>query len=150
MKPIRILIVDDHAMVREGLSMALKLQPDFEIVGQAKNGAEGITLTQQFQPDVILLDLQMPDLDGLAVTQEVRSLAPKTQVLILSGIHQDERVFAAIQAGVDGYIVKDATTELTQAIRQLASGHSYFHPSLPKPWSAIRGQPPPKPLPRQL
>lgn len=126
---IRILIVDDHAMVRQGLSLALQLQPDFEIVGQAKNGAEGLTLAETLQPDVILLDLKMPDLDGIEVTRKVRSLSPRSRILILSGIHADARVFATVEAGVDGYIVKDATTtELAEAIRRVAAGDAYFHP----------------------
>jgi DNA-binding NarL/FixJ family response regulator len=126
---IRILIVDDHAMVRQGLSMALDLQPDFAVVGEAGNGRDGVDLAQRLQPDLVLLDLNMPDLDGIEVMQRVRHLSPKTRVLILSGIHADARVYATVEAGVDGYIVKDATTaELTQAIRSVASGDAYFHP----------------------
>lgn len=129
MAPIRILIVDDHAMVRQGLSLALQLQPDFEIVGEAKNGSEGILLAESRQPDVILLDLSMPDFDGIEVTRKIRRVSPQSRVLILSGIHADARVFATVEAGVDGYIVKDATTsELAAAIRHVASGDNYFHP----------------------
>ncbi|MFQ5613606.1 MAG: response regulator [Anaerolineae bacterium] len=125
---IRILIVDDHAMVRQGLSLALNLQPDFEVVGEAGGGAEGIALAQQLQPDLVLLDLNMPDMDGIEVMQRVRRLCPLARVLILSGIQADARVFAAVEAGVDGYIVKDATTaELAQAIRTVAGGDAYFH-----------------------
>lgn len=128
-KSIRILIVDDHAMVRQGLSLALNLQPDLTIVGEAGSGGDGVTLAQKLQPDVILLDLNMPDLDGLEVMQRVRRLSPQSRVLILSGIHADARVFATIEAGVDGYIVKDATTtELAQAIRSVAAGDAYLHP----------------------
>jgi DNA-binding NarL/FixJ family response regulator len=126
---IRILIVDDHAMVRQGLSMALDLQPDFVVVGEAGNGRDGVDLAQSLQPDLALLDLNMPDLDGIEVMQRVRHLSPNTRVLILSGIHADARVYATVEAGVDGYIVKDATTgELAQAIRSVASGDVYFHP----------------------
>lgn len=126
---IRILIVDDHAMVRQGLSLALQLQPDFEIVAEAENGTQGIELAGALQPDVVLLDLKMPDLDGIAVTQKIRASAPASQILILSGIHADARVFATVEAGVDGYIVKDATTaELAEAIRHVAAGETYFHP----------------------
>ncbi|MEW5960295.1 MAG: response regulator transcription factor [Chloroflexota bacterium] len=128
-KSIRILIVDDHAMVRQGLSLALNLQPDLTIVGEAGSGSDGVILAQKLQPDVILLDLNMPDLDGLEVMQRVRRLSPHARVLILSGIHADARVFATIEAGVDGYIVKDATTtELAQAIRNVAAGDAYLHP----------------------
>jgi NarL family two-component system response regulator LiaR len=116
-------------MVRQGLSMALDLQPDFVVVGEAGNGRDGVALAQRLQPDLVLLDLNMPDLDGIEVMQRVRHLSPKSRVLILSGIHADARVYATVEAGVDGYIVKDATTaELTQAIRSVAAGDAYFHP----------------------
>jgi len=129
MTQIRILIVDDHAMVRQGLSLALQLQPDFEVVGEAKNGTEGVALAQSLNPDVVLLDLNMPDLDGIEVTQQLRQVSPVTKVLILSGIHADARVYATVEAGVDGYIVKDATTnELISAIRLVYQGEAYFHP----------------------
>ncbi len=128
-KSIRILLIDDHAMVRQGLSLALNLQSDFTVVGEAGSGTEGVSLAQSLQPDVILLDLNMPDMDGIAVMEQVRRLSPHSQILILSGIHADARVFATIEAGVDGYIVKDAsTTELTQAIRSVAAGDVYLHP----------------------
>lgn len=126
---IKILIVDDHAMVRESLSLALQIQPDFDIAGEARNGSEGVLLAQQLQPHVLLLDLSMPDFDGIEVTRRVREIAPRTRILILSGIHADARVYATVQAGVDGYIVKDATTtELASAIRHVAGGDNYFHP----------------------
>jgi NarL family two-component system response regulator LiaR len=129
MTTIRILIVDDHAMVRQGLSLALQLQADLDIVGEAKNGSEGVTLAQSLRPDVILLDLSMPDFTGIEVTEKVRSVSPGSKVLILSGVHADDKVFATVEAGVDGYIVKDATTaELTEAIRHVAGGGNYFHP----------------------
>lgn len=127
--PIRILLVDDHAMVRQGLSMALNLQPDITVVGEAGSGADGVTLAQKLQPDVLLLDLNMPDMDGIEVTQRVRRVSPRSRVLILSGIHADSRVYATVEAGVDGYIVKDATSaELVWAIRSVAVGDAYFHP----------------------
>ncbi len=125
---IRVLVIDDHAMVRQGLSLALQLQPDLEIVGEAKNGMEGLNLVQTLNPDVVLLDLSMPDLDGIEVTKRLRGFS-QARVLILSGIHADARVYATVQAGVDGYIVKDATTtELVTAIRAVFKGDSYFHP----------------------
>lgn len=129
MKPIQIIIVDDHTMVRQGLRLALEIQADFKIIGEAKNGTEAIRLIQEHRPDVVLLDLNMPELNGIEVTQAVRRLAPRTRILILSGLQADAHVFATIEAGVDGYIVKDAsTTELAAAIRYVAAGESYFHP----------------------
>ena len=129
MPTIGILIIDDHAMVREGLSMALTLQPDFEIIGQAENGLQGIALAERFEPNLVLLDLSMPDMDGITVSRRLRRNLPDTRILILTGLHDDERVIDAVEAGVDGYIVKDATTgELIEAIRHVARGHAYFHP----------------------
>jgi DNA-binding NarL/FixJ family response regulator len=128
---IRILLVDDHAMLRQGLSLALALQPDLEVVGEAGSGTAGALLAGELQPDVVLLDLNMPDLDGIQVLQRIRRVAPQARVLILSGIHADSRVFATVEAGVDGYIVKDATTgELVSAIRSMAAGDAYFHPNI--------------------
>jgi DNA-binding NarL/FixJ family response regulator len=131
MSVISILIVDDHAMVRQGLGLALQLHADLKIIGEARNGSEGVALAQALKPDVMLLDLSMPDFDGIEVTRKVRSLSPGSKILILSGIHADARIFATVDAGVDGYIVKDATTaELVEAIRIVASGENYFHPSI--------------------
>ena len=129
--PLRILLVDDHAMVRQGLSLALGLHGDMEVVGEAGNGSEGVQLAADLQPDILLLDLNMPDLDGIEVLQRVRRVAPGARVLILSGIHADARVYATVEAGVDGYIVKDASTgELLAAIRSVAAGDPYFHPMI--------------------
>ena len=131
MNPIRILLVDDHAMVRQGLRLALQLQPGFQIIGEAENGLAAIALAQELRPDLILLDLNMPDMNGIEVTQKVRGLSPDSRVLILSGIQADSRVLATVEAGVDGYIVKDASTaELATAIRHVAAGEPYFHPSV--------------------
>lgn len=130
-KTIRILLVDDHAMLRQSLSLALNLQPDMRVVGEAGSGQEGVRLASELRPEVILLDLNIPDLDGIEVFQRVRHTSPQSRVLILSGIHADSRVFATVEAGVDGYIVKDATTaELLQAIRSVAAGDAYFHPMI--------------------
>ncbi|MCO6451882.1 MAG: response regulator transcription factor [Caldilineales bacterium] len=130
-RPIRLLLIDDHAMLRQGLCLALNLQPDMEVVGEAGSGGAGAEQAARLQPDVILLDLNMPDMDGIEVYQRLQRLAPRSRVLILSGIHADARVYATVEAGVDGYIVKDAsTTELVTAIRAVAAGDAYFHPMI--------------------
>lgn len=130
-QPIRLLLVDDHAMLRQGLRLALNLQPDMALVGEAGSGREGVELAAQLQPDVVLLDLNMPDMDGIEVFGRIRRLAPQARVLVLSGIHADARVYATVEAGVDGYIVKDATTaELAAAIRTVDDGAAYFHPMI--------------------
>jgi DNA-binding NarL/FixJ family response regulator len=116
-------------MVRQGLGLALQLHSDLKIVGEAQNGSEGVALVQTLKPDVILLDLSMPDFDGIEVSRKVQTISPQTKILILSGVHTDARVYATVEAGVDGYIVKDATTtELVEAIRLVAAGENYFHP----------------------
>jgi DNA-binding NarL/FixJ family response regulator len=126
---IRILLIDDHAMLRQGLRLALNLQPDMHVVGEAGSGREGVAMVQSLQPDIVLLDLNMPDMDGIEVYEHIRRQAPETKVLVLSGIHADARVYATVEAGVDGYIVKDASTaELVEAIRTVAGGECYYHP----------------------
>ncbi len=126
---IRILLIDDHAMVRQSLRLALNLHPDMLVVGETGSGREGIELAQCLHPSVVLLDLNMPDLDGREVFLRIRERAPDVKVLVLSGIHADAKVFATVEAGVDGYIVKDASTqELVEAIRIVAQGQCYYHP----------------------
>lgn len=140
--PLRVLLVDDHAMLRQGLSLALALQADIAVIGEAGTGGEGVRLAGKLQPDVLLLDLNMPDMDGIEVLQRVRRVSPTTRVLILSGIHADARVYATVVAGVDGYIVKDATTsELVGAIRSVAAGDAYFHPMITRALTRYLQQP---------
>jgi len=128
---IRILIADDHAVVRKGLVMVLRLEADFEIVGEAENGAEAVELAQHLQPDLVLLDLVMPQMDGQEAMQALRAAMPNIRVLVLSGIELDDRVLDLLAAGVDGYVMKDVEpNELTQAIRTVARGEAYLHPAL--------------------
>lgn len=128
---IRILIADDHALVRRGLVMVLRLEPDFEVVGEAENGVEAVELAQQLQPDLVLLDLVMPEMDGEQALLVLRQVAPEVRVLILSGVELDDRVLDLLAAGVDGYVMKDVEPDiLTQAIRTVARGEAYLHPTL--------------------
>lgn len=144
--PIRVLLVDDHAMLRQGLALALALQPDIAVIGEAGSGTEGVRLADELRPDVLLLDLNMPDMDGIEVLQRARRVSPATRVLILSGIHADARVYATVVAGVDGYIVKDATTsELVGAIRSVAAGDAYFHPMITRALTSYLQRPPTMP-----
>ncbi len=128
---IRILIVDDHAVVRKGLVMVLRLEPDFEIVGEADNGIKAIELARQLHPDLVLLDLMMPEMDGEKTLHILQKEHPDIKVLILSGIELDDRVLDVLAAGVDGYVMKDIEpNELAQAIRTVAQGEAYLHPAL--------------------
>ncbi len=124
---IRILIADDHEVVRKGLAMVLRLEPGFEVVGEAKDGAEAVRQAQALCPDVLLLDLKMPALNGDAAARQVRLHCPRTRILILSGAEIDEAVLDAIET-VDGYVSKDISPdELARAIRHVAAGGRYVH-----------------------
>lgn len=128
---IRILIADDHAVVRKGLMMVLRLEPDFEIVGEAENGVEAVELAGQLQPDLVLLDFVMPKMNGEEAVKALHSMIPDIRILILSGVEVDERAMDLLAAGVDGYVMKDVEPdELTRAIRTVARGEAYIHPSL--------------------
>jgi DNA-binding NarL/FixJ family response regulator len=129
--PIRILIVDDHAVVRRGLIMVLRLEADFEVVGEAENGVIALELVEQLKPDLVLLDFAMPEMDGAETALALGDKYPDIKILILSGVEVDDRVLDLLAAGVDGYILKDIEpAELSQAIRTVARGEAYLHPTL--------------------
>ena len=128
---IRILIVDDHAVVRRGLMMVLRLEPDFEVVGEAENGIVALELAHQLRPDLMLLDYAMPEMDGAETARKLQLELPEIKVLVLSGVEVDDRVLDLLASGVDGYIIKDIEPdELAQAIRTVARGEAYLHPTL--------------------
>jgi two-component system, NarL family, response regulator LiaR len=130
-KPLRILIADDHAIVREGLEAILNTQSDLSLVGMATNGVEAVTLAAELQPDVILIDLVMPQMDGLAAIQAIRAVNPQARILVLTSFADDERVFPAIKAGAMGYLLKDTLRQdLLQAIREVAQGKVTLHPEI--------------------
>jgi DNA-binding NarL/FixJ family response regulator len=125
MTRIRVLIADDHFVIRDGLSAMLASSDEFEIVGQAEDGREAIRLTQELQPDVVLLDIQMPKVDGIEATYRIRRQFPKIQVVILSTFDQDEYVYQSLQAGAKGYVLKDSgLDELLAVVRAAARGES--------------------------
>jgi len=120
--PVRILIADDHSMVRQGLRFFLELDPDLQVVGQAADGAEAVRLARQLEPDVVLMDLLMPVMDGIAATTAIRSALPDTQVLVLTAMPEDARVIDAVRAGASGYLLKDAEADaLCQAVKAAAA-----------------------------
>ncbi|WP_448596092.1 response regulator [Thermoflexus hugenholtzii] len=128
---IRILIVDDHAIVRAGIRALLQLYPDFEVVGEAADGHEAILQTRRLQPDVVLMDIGMPGMDGLAATSEIVHIAPRTRVLILSQYENREYVMPALRAGAAGYVLKRAPDDtLIRAIRAVYAGETYMDPRL--------------------
>jgi NarL family two-component system response regulator LiaR len=128
-KKIRILIADDHEVVREGLGTIISTQPDMELAGRAANGVEAVVLAETLQPDVILMDLVMPHKDGLKAIEEIIAMNPQARILVLTSFANDSRVFPAIKAGALGYLLKDSThDQLLQAIRDVAGGETVLHP----------------------
>lgn len=126
---IRILIVDDHAIVREGLRRLLEDEPGLEIVGDAADGEEALQKAQTLTPDVILLDLVLPDLNGIEVTRRVRAAQPECRILLLTSFAEDTNVVAAMQAGAAGYLLKDILrADLVTAIQKVARGEPALHP----------------------
>jgi DNA-binding NarL/FixJ family response regulator len=120
---IRVLIADDHAVVRQGLRMFLDLESDIDLVGEAKDGAEAVRLALAMKPDVILMDVLMPVMDGITATAEIRSQAPDTEVIALTSVLEESSVVGAIKAGAIGYLLKDTEAdELCRAIRGAAAG----------------------------
>ncbi|MBK9709801.1 MAG: response regulator transcription factor [Kouleothrix sp.] len=131
MMTVRVLIVDDHAVVRQGLQALLTSRPEVQVVGEAAEGAQAVQLAQALRPDVILLDLLMPEMDGVAVLQQVRQIGLPSKILILSSSLDDERVLAAVRAGADGYILKASRVgELVQAIVRVAQGQRVLDPAV--------------------
>src|SRR5574342_762147 len=131
--PIRILIVDDHAVVRKGLAMVLRLEPDLEVIGEAENGRAGLEAAQRLHPDIALVDLIMPEMDGQEMVLALRKSNPKIKVMMLTGTEVDDRVFDLIAAGVEGYVLKNIEPgELVRAIHAVANGEAYLHPDVMK------------------
>ena len=127
--PISLLLVDDHAVVRDGLKMYLSLDPDFAVVGEAADGAEALMLARQLQPDVVIMDLLMPVMDGIAATAAIRRELPDTEVVALTSVLEDASITAAIRAGAIGYLLKDTKApDLLQAIRGAAGGQVQLSP----------------------
>ena len=141
--PIRVLVADDHTIVRTGIRHVLESEPGFIVVGEASTGTEALELAASLRPDVAVLDISMPGLSGLRVAAELRERAPETQVLVLSMHDNTEYVLESLRAGVHGYLLKDtAATELRGAIRAVRRGESFFSPPIAARLSAVvRGDP---------
>ncbi|MEH2150746.1 response regulator transcription factor [Nostoc sp.] len=130
---IKVLLVDDQSLIRQGLRALLELEPDLEIVGEAENGEEAINLVAEFQPDVILLDIRMPIMDGVAATREIQKRFVKTKILVLTTFDDDEYVSAALKNGAMGYLLKDTPSEeLAVAIRAVHKGYTQLGPGIVK------------------
>lgn len=128
---IRILIVDDQALFREGLRTLLSVQPDFEVVGEAANGEEALRMAVQHQPGVVLMDLRMPVMDGVTTTQRLRDVLPNCRVIVLTTFDDEDLVFDGLRAGAVGYLLKDVSSEkLFEAIRAADRGEYFLLPSI--------------------
>lgn len=126
---IRVVLVDDHAVVRQGLRFLLEQQSDIEVIGESKDGAQGVDLVTSLLPDVVLLDLLMPKMDGITAVREMKRTTPSTQIIILTSYYEDDQVFGAIKAGAISYLLKDASPEeLVEAVRAAARGEGVLHP----------------------
>jgi DNA-binding NarL/FixJ family response regulator len=148
---IRLLLVDDQTLVRQGFRVLLEAQTDLQVIGEAENGAIAISQVEAHQPDVILMDVRMPEMDGVAATQIIHQQFPKTKILVLSTFDDDDYVYRAMQFGASGYLLKDAhIDEVVHAIRLVHKGHIQFGPGLfekamlpPVPAQSIPTQPVP-------
>jgi NarL family two-component system response regulator LiaR len=145
--PIRVLITDDHSIVRKGIRALLATEPDIEVVGEAGDGAEAATQAQALQPDVILMDLVMPKVDGIEATRRILAQQPGMRILVLTSFAADDKVFPAIKAGALGYLLKDSgPDELVQAIHQVYRGEPSLEPSIARKVLLELSQPPKTPL----
>jgi DNA-binding NarL/FixJ family response regulator len=146
---IRVLLVDDQALFREGLNTLISLYEDVEVVGEAANGQEALAAADNLQPDIVLMDLRMPVLDGVAATQQLMEKRPGIRVIILTTFDDDEYVFDGLRAGAAGYLLKDVSSDkLIEAIRAAARGESFLQPSITakvvaefNPLEKLAGQP---------
>ena len=140
---IRLLIVDDHGVVRQGLRMYLALDPELEVVGEATNGAEALRMAHELKPDVVLMDLLMPVMDGIAATDAIRRELPEVEVIALTSVLEDSAIYGAMRAGAIGYLLKDTEAdELCRAIKAAAAGQVQLSP--PVAARLLRELPPPQ------
>jgi len=154
---IRILLVDDHAVVRQGLRTLMELQADMEVVGEGSNGNEAVEMAARCKPDVIVLDLVMPGMDGIEATRKILECSPRSRVLILTSFGEDDKIFPAIRAGAQGYLLKDIQPhDLIQAVREMHQGKNQLHPDIAgRLMSAVAGDasgrpPQADPLPKDM
>lgn len=150
-QPIRILIADDHPIVREGVRTLLATEPDMVCVGEANDGAGAIQLYGKLRPDVVLMDLMMPNVDGITAIREIKRMDKHSHILVLTSFMQHEKLFPALKAGALGYLLKDTTPdELVRAIRRVARGESSLHPAVARKVIQELHEPSTDPAPEQL
>ena len=146
-KEIRVLVADDHAIIRKGMKAVLELVPDIQIVGEAQNGLEAVTQAKDLHPDVILMDLVMPEKNGMEAIREIKKENPAARVLVLTSFAEEDQVFEAIKAGAVGYLLKDSMPErLLQAVWDVYAGRPSLHPSIALKMVRELNRPPALPL----
>ena len=146
--PIRVLLVDDHAVVRTGLRVFFDLLDDIEVVGEAADGSEGVAMARRLEPDVVLMDLLMPNMDGLTAIARIKSEAPTIEVVAMTSFIEEEKVTAALEAGATGYLLKDASAdEVAAAIRAAVAGEMHLDPQVTRLLAQrMRAKPAPDPV----
>jgi DNA-binding NarL/FixJ family response regulator len=131
MDKIKILLAEDHVVVREGTRQILENEKDLEVIGEAGDGEEAIQLTTELQPDLVIMDIAMPKLNGIEATKQIKALYPSIMVLILTAYDNDQYIFALLEAGAAGYLLKDVSSyELINAVRAVCAGESILHPAV--------------------
>jgi DNA-binding NarL/FixJ family response regulator len=129
--PIRVLIVDDHSVVRMGLRVFFDLQPDIEVVGEAADGSEGVAMARRLEPDVVLMDLLMPNMDGVTAIGRIKAERPETEIVTMTSFIEEEKVTSALEAGASGYVLKDAEAEeVAAAVRSAFAGEVHLDPAV--------------------
>ena len=129
--PIRVLIVDDHQVVRTGLKVFFDLQPDIEVVGEAADGSEGVAMARRLEPDVVLMDLLMPNMDGVTAIGRIKAERPETEIVTMTSFIEEEKVTSALEAGASGYVLKDAEAEeVAAAVRAAFAGEVHLDPAV--------------------
>jgi NarL family two-component system response regulator LiaR len=143
---IKVLIVDDHAIVRDGIRSLLSTIPDIDVIGEASDGTKAVTSAYRLQPDIILMDLVMPEMDGIEATRQIIDHNPDARILVLTSFSTDDKIYPAIKAGALGYILKDSDSEeLVRSIREVERGESSIDPKIARKLLKEMSEPPPQP-----
>jgi len=150
-KTIQVLIVDDHAIVRDGIRSLLSTIEDIDVVDESATGREALNLFNRWKPDIVLMDLVMPEMDGIQAIQAIMEVHPEAKILVLTSFATDDKVFPAIKAGASGYLLKDSDSdELVRSIREVQRGESSIDPKIARKLLRELSDPPPKPPPAEV